>query len=191
MKDALADVSAAIAEATFACNDPLPLLAGTACDNNLIEISVWDLLTAVTGWQECGHDPEDDDALFSTERRQQHGPGLQAASAQEGTPSGTTLLAYDERMTLHEEDAASPHPERPDRIRAVIARLLSTGLAGAAPNISGCRCTYRFDEKHRPVPTFNNANPALIRGQLQLAEPAKTPVCRIQSEEKTGNGDFR
>ena len=56
---------------------------------------------------------------------------LQAA-AREGTPSGTTLLAYDERMTLHREDAAMPHPERPDRIRAVIARLMSSGLAGAS-----------------------------------------------------------
>ncbi len=91
-------------------------------------------LTSLVGClrQECGHDPEDDDALFSTEQQQQHGPGLFAAVAQEGMSPGTTLLAYDERMTLHEEDAASPHPERPDRIRAVIARLLSTGLAGEA-----------------------------------------------------------
>ncbi len=55
----------------------------------------------------------------------------QAAAAREGALSGTTLLAYDERMTLHREDATMPHPERPDRIRAVIARLMSSGLAGA------------------------------------------------------------
>jgi hypothetical protein len=72
--------------------------------------------------QECGHDPADDDTIFSPV----HLPGL-AGRLQ---TVGPTLLAYDERMTLHEEDSESPHPERPDRIRAVIGRLLSTGLAG-------------------------------------------------------------
>ena len=41
------------------------------------------------------------------------------------------MLVFDERMQAHEEGRGSPHPERPDRIRAVVARLLSSGLAGA------------------------------------------------------------
>ena len=33
-------------------------------------------------------------------------------------------------MLEHEEGKQTPHPERPDRIRAIIARLMATGLAG-------------------------------------------------------------
>ncbi len=43
------------------------------------------------------------------------------------TPQGDalTVIAWDERMELHEEAGASAsmHPERPDRVRAVMARL--------------------------------------------------------------------
>jgi hypothetical protein len=35
-------------------------------------------------------------------------------------------------MLLHEEGKAVPHPERPDRLRAIMARLVGNGLAGAA-----------------------------------------------------------
>ena len=45
-------------------------------------------------------------------------------------PAGVTGLAFDERMTMHCEQSSAPHPERPDRIRAVIARLQASGLAG-------------------------------------------------------------
>lgn len=36
-----------------------------------------------------------------------------------------TVISWDERMELHDEGGASPsmHPERPDRVRAVMARL--------------------------------------------------------------------
>lgn len=42
------------------------------------------------------------------------------------------MLAYDERMLLHRDESArgSPHPERPDRIKAVMARLERAGLTG-------------------------------------------------------------
>lgn len=40
------------------------------------------------------------------------------------------MLAYDERMTLHAEGKWSSHPERPDRVRAVMARLAASGLTG-------------------------------------------------------------
>ncbi|GMH41611.1 hypothetical protein BSKO_09521 [Bryopsis sp. KO-2023] len=39
------------------------------------------------------------------------------------------LLAYDDRMNLHAKGAGRPHPERPDRLTAVMSRLLSSGLA--------------------------------------------------------------
>ncbi|KAL2652443.1 hypothetical protein R1flu_020571 [Riccia fluitans] len=44
--------------------------------------------------------------------------------------SGKTLLGVDERMLLHYETQmkSHPHPERPDRLRAIIAGLASEGL---------------------------------------------------------------
>lgn len=72
--------------------------------------------------QDCGHDRTDDSLLFSTARLQTE-PSKQQGKA--------TILAYDDRLAEHEEgDAKDVHPERPDRIKAVIARLMSTGLAG-------------------------------------------------------------
>jgi hypothetical protein len=41
-----------------------------------------------------------------------------------------TVLCWDERMELHEEAGSSMHPERPDRVRAVMARLQAAELAG-------------------------------------------------------------
>jgi hypothetical protein len=83
--------------------------------------------------QDCGHDPADDAALFDC--------GAAGALLPVGAPVGDaadvqpTVLVFDERMEAHEEGRGSPHPERPDRIRAVVARLLSSGLAGA-PQVS-------------------------------------------------------
>ena len=72
--------------------------------------------------QDCGHAPSHDDELFDQR------PSHQAAASQ---PSQRVVLAYDERMTLHVEGQGSSHPERPDRIRAVMARLTASGLIGA------------------------------------------------------------
>ena len=55
------------------------------------------------------------------------------------SPEGT-VLAYDERMLLHRDESArgSPHPERPDRIRAVMARLERAGLTGVICLFCSC-----------------------------------------------------
>ncbi|CAK0772037.1 hypothetical protein CVIRNUC_003922 [Coccomyxa viridis] len=71
--------------------------------------------------QDCGHDAVNDEALFSSMARRGDPPAR--------PPSGVTGLAFDERMTMHSEQSSAPHPERPDRIRAVIARLQASGLA--------------------------------------------------------------
>ena len=71
--------------------------------------------------QDCGHAASHDDELFDQR------PSHQAAASQ---PSQRVVLAYDERMTLHVEGQGSSHPERPDRIRAVMARLTASGLIG-------------------------------------------------------------
>ena len=47
-------------------------------------------------------------------------------------------LVWDERMELHEEGKVCPHPERPDRVRAVMSRLLASQLAGT----KGCGLMY-------------------------------------------------
>ena len=73
--------------------------------------------------QDCGHDAVNDEALFSSTPRLGEQPARPS--------SGVTGLAFDERMTMHAERSSALHPERPDRIRAVIARLQASGLAGA------------------------------------------------------------
>lgn len=70
---------------------------------------------------DCGHCTSKDDALFATTQIQPPGAACKEHKI---------ALLYDERMELHVEGAKSPHPERPDRIRAVVARILSTGLGG-------------------------------------------------------------
>ena len=73
--------------------------------------------------QSCQREAADDDGLFA------HSLGQLAVPA--STARGGVALVFDERMQLHAECRPRPHPERPDRIRAVIARLMSSGLAGA------------------------------------------------------------
>ena len=57
--------------------------------------------------------------------------GLPGATNTSLRPTGSaqTALVYDERMERHVEGRHQPHPERPDRVRAVMARLLTSGLA--------------------------------------------------------------
>lgn len=73
----------------------------------------------------CGHAASADAELFL----------LSAPPPPEDYPvpgNKRVALLFDERMELHDEARVrgAPHPERPDRIRAVVARLMSTGLNG-------------------------------------------------------------
>ena len=78
--------------------------------------------------QDCGHNVVDDELLVKADP-------MAPAAGQDAPEAGPqcTVLAWDERMTLHAEGRHNPHPERPDRLRAVMARLLDSGLAGARP----------------------------------------------------------
>lgn len=71
---------------------------------------------------DCGHSNEQDSELLSSS----------AASAEaEAVPAGDSpLIIWDDDMLLHEEGKREPHPERPDRLRAVMAQLNSNGLTG-------------------------------------------------------------
>eukprot|EP00197_Chlamydomonas_leiostraca_P007182 CAMPEP_0202865778 /NCGR_PEP_ID=MMETSP1391-20130828/6346_1 /ASSEMBLY_ACC=CAM_ASM_000867 /TAXON_ID=1034604 /ORGANISM="Chlamydomonas leiostraca, Strain SAG 11-49" /LENGTH=639 /DNA_ID=CAMNT_0049545655 /DNA_START=304 /DNA_END=2223 /DNA_ORIENTATION=- len=75
----------------------------------------------------CGHNMAQDAELFSTDAST---ITLPAHLRHQHTPAGGKVaLVYDERMELHQEGKHNPHPERPDRIRAVMARLLASGLS--------------------------------------------------------------
>ncbi|KAJ9505546.1 hypothetical protein QJQ45_011854 [Haematococcus lacustris] len=78
----------------------------------------------------CQHAACDDELLVSAsaqaQRRESSSQALHHCGVQ---PNQGIALLYDERMELHEEeDALSPHPERPDRLRAIMARLRTQGL---------------------------------------------------------------
>ncbi|KAL0396065.1 UNVERIFIED_CONTAM: Histone deacetylase 15 [Sesamum calycinum] len=55
--------------------------------------------------------------------------GLQGPSLQSFASDNATAIGFDERMLLHEEVVmkSHPHPERPDRIRAIAASLAAAG----------------------------------------------------------------
>ncbi|XP_057416013.1 histone deacetylase 15 isoform X2 [Lotus japonicus] len=51
-------------------------------------------------------------------------------SSQESAANSSTAIGFDERMLLHEEadKKSHPHPERPDRLRAIAASLARAGI---------------------------------------------------------------
>lgn len=70
----------------------------------------------------CGHDSAQDVDLFSE---------VPSTSAPAITPAASdAIIIWHEDMLLHDEGRESPHPERPDRLRAVMSRLQASGLAG-------------------------------------------------------------
>ncbi|KAL4427667.1 hypothetical protein ABPG75_001756, partial [Micractinium tetrahymenae] len=74
---------------------------------------------------DCGHMTAHDDDIFSptvAPAAALHRPRLQG--------DALTVICWDERMELHEESGSSMHPERPDRVRAVMARLRAAELEG-------------------------------------------------------------
>jgi len=107
------------------CADQLMLATGTVC---------WHLLSGIVSTiappQDCGHDLSDDASLTAVDPL---AAAAMASAQADRSVSGPdcTVLAWDERMALHAEGRSNPHPERPDRLRAVMARLLNSGLAGA------------------------------------------------------------
>ena len=72
--------------------------------------------------QECGHDTSYDALLLSR--------SLVKTEDSSQAERDKVMLVYDDRLVEHREGKRLPHPERPDRISAVIARLMQTGLAG-------------------------------------------------------------
>lgn len=84
--------------------------------------------------QDCGHCSLNDDEIFDPTPAPEWGLGLDdlpgAPPRRRLQGDAVVAISYDERMELHEEGPDSTHPERPDRIRAVMARLRAAQLLG-------------------------------------------------------------
>ena len=121
-----------------------------------------------------------DEALFNT------APRLGELTAR--PPPSLTGLAFDERMTMHAEQSSAPHPERPDRIRAVIARLQASGLAGdyAEPAHIYTTEIYLIPWSHLHPCTFSTDLP-LIQAQLMLITSMLSMLMRLMPQPDPGH----
>lgn len=83
----------------------------------------WLLRCATLAAQACGYMDGHEASIFDPLVASPPRPALLRAA-------GTTVISYDERMLLHDENLLPLHPERADRIRAVMARLDAAQLTG-------------------------------------------------------------
>jgi len=94
--------------------------------------------------EDCGHSRSEDSSIFWAGKAAQEEEVLldmsepeavakraaaAAMAALERQQEKRIALVWDERMELHEEGKLLPHPERPDRVRAVMSRILASNLA--------------------------------------------------------------
>jgi histone deacetylase 6 len=87
-------------------------------------------LYVVDRCSDCGHSNEHDSELLTC--------SAVSADTAAAAPAGECpLIIWDESMLLHEEGKHEPHPERPDRLRAVMAQLSSNGLTGGWGSFAG------------------------------------------------------
>ena len=92
----------------------------------------------------CGHTADCDQQLLNAggldDPSSPAAAALEAASRQLSSMQQVALI-WDERMELHEEaGGSSPHPERPDRVRTIMARLLASRLAGVLRSWTRKQC---------------------------------------------------
>lgn len=119
---------------------------------------------------DCGHAADEDAHIFNADLVAEDYDVRPMAF-----PPLPTVLAYDERMLLHEEGPASTHPERPDRVRAVMARLQAAQLAGLCQTIP-CREATRPEIEACHVPELARevdikSEEARIRGSSVPLKP--------------------
>lgn len=82
---------------------------------------------------DCGHSSEHDGTLFDSSSGTSSAADVAAHSHHQHSKP---LIIWDDDMLLHEEGKAVPHPERPDRLRAIMARLVGNQLTGDCCNSS-------------------------------------------------------
>lgn len=111
--------------AGYESSDDMDAMFMRRCVNCTAELWDWSIC------RDCGHSPEGDAQLFDARGPISAGNSvIQVGPRMPTDGSGQPVLAYDERMTLHEEGGGTGHPERPDRVRAIMARLEAAAVAG-------------------------------------------------------------
>jgi len=124
-----------------------------------------------------------------------------AATATAATTSSSlsllppVVLAYDDRMLGHEEargPGRAPHPERPDRLRAAVARLLRSGVAARCSRLAAREAT---DAELSAV--HSSALVAAVdalslrsaaRERAAEAEAAAEEAAKVDDDEEGGGG---
>ena len=96
-------------------------------------------------------------------------------------------------MELHcegEDGYSTPHPERPDRVRAVMARLTASALAGAHPQptrtVTGScnRCMICDMRSCRVIPDMVDASSlTLNQGSSECCQERTSRASRIRSRQ--------
>lgn len=104
---------------------------------------------------------------------------------------GRIALLFDERMELHDEVKAkgSPHPERPDRIRAVVARLMTTGLKDQCRRIPCREATHdELFAVHAKSLVYRISQISSFRGELKRREAEQLSSDAGSSIASLGSG---
>lgn len=113
-------LNSTLVEPNLSCNYFSQQVSQT-CQSSLPSVAAEEFSKHFLTPQECGHNTAEDAELFSC-------LPLPVEEAREQAQK--VMLVHDDRLIDHQEGKRAPHPERPDRISAVIARLMKTGLAG-------------------------------------------------------------
>jgi hypothetical protein len=80
---------------------------------------------------DCGHSSERDRVLFQCASPRPLDSGA-------GERGQAPVIVWDDEMLLHEEGKPVPHPERPDRLKAIMGHLTGHGLTGRCQAAVGC-----------------------------------------------------
>lgn len=139
---------------------------------------------------DCGHIGADTAALFDPERLRSvliHAKMSQPSYHRRPVRDRAAVVAYDETMLLHDELSATacpsagagPHPERPDRVRAVWARLQAAELAGRCVRLP---CRLATDAELEAVHTRQHvAALSVLCDQLRGDREEERRVCDAEA----------
>lgn len=90
--------------------------------------------------------------------------------------NGSTVISFDDRMLLHDEDMLPLHPERADRIRAVMARLHAAQLEGRCRRLPSREATPQEVERCHVPELMTAVNMISERSRLQGNETLHWPT---------------
>ena len=122
-------------------------------------------------------------------------PPLASPSSSSSSSLPPVVLAYDDRMLGHEEargPGRAPHPERPDRLRAAVARLLRSGVAARCSRMAAREATdAELSAVHSPalvaaVDALSLRSAA--RERAVEASAAAEEAAKVEEEEEVEEG---